>query len=115
MKQAVYDVVDAVRRQFVPDRVAVEVNLNAVTADGLIRVRASDMSRQPEVGQRIRIYNLDDEIEGLATVSRINPRTGLAYLDVAWDSLTDLVVHAWVEEVGRQLYGDTRKQRESDA
>jgi hypothetical protein len=65
------------------------VNLNAVSADGAIRARASDFVRLPRIGAAVLIFEPTDEIEGSATVARLNDRTGLVYLDVAWESLRD--------------------------
>jgi hypothetical protein len=63
----------------------VEVSLNAVTADGSIRVRVARFDRPVRVGQRVTaIPDPDDDWELPATVIRIDDRTGLAYLDVHW-------------------------------
>jgi hypothetical protein len=69
---------------------SVRVNLNAITADGLVRVDGADFDRPVEVGWLVRIFEPVDEIEGHATVARVNDRTGLVYLDVAGESLRDL-------------------------
>lgn len=68
----------------------VHVNLNAITEDGLIRVRESRADGPVERGQLVEIYEPTDEIEGIARVVRINPRTHLMYLDVNWESIHDL-------------------------
>jgi hypothetical protein len=68
----------------------VKVNLNALTREGFIRVRSSHFNRPPRVGSRVTIYEPDEEVEGDARVARFNPRTGLVYLEVAWESLHDI-------------------------
>ncbi len=70
----------------------VPVNFNAITEDGLVRVRRSRFPHRLRVGGLVLVFEPDDEIEGFATVARINDRAGLVYLDVAWDSLRDLEV-----------------------
>lgn len=69
----------------------VEVNLNAISSDGLVRVRSTHFARPPLVGERVAVFEPTDEVEGTATVARISDRTGLVYLDVAWEALHDLV------------------------
>ena len=69
---------------------SVRVNLNAITADGLVRVDGADFDRPVEAGWLVRIFEPVDEIEGYATVARVNDQSGLVYLDVAWESLRDL-------------------------
>jgi hypothetical protein len=68
----------------------VRVNLNAISGDGLVRVESTDFDRPVRIGSLVRIFEPVDEIEGYATVSRVNSRTGLIYLDVVWESLRDL-------------------------
>ncbi|WP_328494952.1 hypothetical protein OHS59_21000 [Streptomyces sp. NBC_00414] len=68
------------------------VNFNALTEDGCIRIRHSHFPHPIKVGSLVRVFEPDDEIEGFATVARINERTGLVYLNVAWDSLRDLEI-----------------------
>ncbi|WP_156212724.1 hypothetical protein [Lentzea aerocolonigenes] len=70
----------------------VRANFNALTQDGLIRVRVADFSVLPQQGARVLVFEPDDEVEGFARVSHINANTGLAYLDVAWDTLKDTEV-----------------------
>jgi hypothetical protein len=67
----------------------VHINLNALTSDGLIRVRLSRFDKPVKPGMQVSIYEPVDEIEGFARVARINNRTNLAYLDIAWESLRD--------------------------
>lgn len=67
----------------------VRVNLNAITEDGLVRIRADRFQRPPRPGMHVVVFEPTDEIEGFAMVTCVNDRTGLAYLDVAWDSLRD--------------------------
>lgn len=67
----------------------VRVNLNAITEDGLVRVRAARFARPPRPGMRVEIFEPVDGIEGSARVARVNERTSLVYLDVAWDTLHD--------------------------
>lgn len=69
---------------------SVRVNLNAITADGLVRVDGADFDRPVRAGWLVRIFEPVDEIEGHATVARVNDRTGLVYLDIIWESLHDL-------------------------
>ncbi|WP_216588042.1 hypothetical protein [Streptomyces brasiliscabiei] len=76
----------------------VSVNFNALTEDGLVRVRRSRFPHKIRVGGLVQVFEPDDEIEGFATVARINERAGLVYLDVAWDSLRDIEI-AHTEEV----------------
>jgi len=70
----------------------VRVNLNAVTADGLIRVRTTRFTRPPRPGMQVVIFEPVDGIEGSARVVRVNERTSLVYLDVAWDTLHDALL-----------------------
>jgi len=35
------------------------------------------------------IFELEDQTEGIAEVKRVNDKTGLVYLAVAWESLHD--------------------------
>jgi hypothetical protein len=67
----------------------VRVNLNAITEDGLVRIRRTHFEQPVRPGSLVRIVEPVDEIEGFATVARVNAQTGLVYLDVAWDSLRD--------------------------
>jgi hypothetical protein len=69
---------------------SVRVNLNAITRDGLVWVDGADFDRPIRTGWVVRIFEPVDEIEGYATVARVNDRTGLVYLDVAWESVRDL-------------------------
>jgi hypothetical protein len=68
----------------------VHINLNAITADGLIRVRRSRADGPVAQGQLVEIFEPTDEIEGIARVARVNDETGLIYLDVEWGTLHDL-------------------------
>lgn len=80
----------------------VKINLNAISGDGLVRVRTARADGPVEVGQLVRIVEPTDEIEGIAKVARINHDTGLMYLDVRWNSLRDLppLVRAQAVEQG---------------
>jgi hypothetical protein len=73
-----------------PPPPSVRVNLNAISEDGLVRVDGADFDRPVTAGSLVRIFEPVDEIEGYATVARVNDRTGLMYLDVVWESLRDL-------------------------
>jgi len=78
-------------RHFVPRLPpSVRVNLNAITEDGLVRVAEADFDRPVRVGSLVRVFEPVDEIEGYARVAQVNDRTGLAYLDIVWESLRDL-------------------------
>jgi hypothetical protein len=68
----------------------VQVNLNAITHDGLIRVKGSRASEPVTVGQLVEIFEPAGEVEGTAKVARINEKTDLIYLDVRWNTLRDL-------------------------
>jgi hypothetical protein len=81
-----------VNPKFVPEPLQrVPVDLNALTRDGLIRVRLSRFQVMPRVGDHVTIYEVDEEIEGEARVARVEPQIQLAFLDVAWESLHDTV------------------------
>lgn len=86
----------------------VRVNLNAINADGFIRVRASHADGSVVNGQLVQIFEPTDEIEGLAKVVNINPATGLMYLDVQWDTLRDLppALESRVTQLGTGLVTD---------
>lgn len=75
---------------FAPSLQRVHVDLNAITAEGLIRVRYSRFQAHVRCGEVIQIYEPIDGVEGLAHVARINERTGLVYLDIEWQTLRDL-------------------------
>jgi len=78
--------------KFVPEPLQrVQVDLNALTRDGLIRVRFARFHEVPHVGEHVTIYEVDEEIEGEARVARVEPQIQLAYLDVAWESIHDTV------------------------
>lgn len=68
----------------------VEVNLNAITEDGLIRVDGTDFRVHPQVSSLVVVVEPEDEVRGLARVARVNERTNLVYLDIIWESLHDL-------------------------
>lgn len=67
----------------------VSVDLNAITKEGWIRTRISNFNDRPEVGEHCFIYQLEDDILGLAEIMEINENTGLVYLKVFWETLDD--------------------------
>ena len=75
-----------------PTTERIPVNLNAITHDGLIRIRASRFPHGVAVGDLVSISEPEEEVEGLAHVAEVNESTGLVYLDVVWESLRDTEV-----------------------
>ena len=70
----------------------VPINSNAITADGLVRVRGSYFDGKPAPGAVVQVIERDDALEGLGRVVRINEKTNLVYLAVDWASLRDIAV-----------------------
>jgi len=79
-----------IQRFMPPPPPSVRVNLNAISEDGFVRVDRADFDRPVRAGSLVRVFEPVDEIEGFARVARVNDRTGLVYLDIAWESLRDL-------------------------
>lgn len=68
----------------------VEVNLNAITGDQLVRVRLDHFPEPPTAGMAFTAFDPDDEIEGPARVVAVHESSGLATVAVAWELLRDL-------------------------
>lgn len=68
----------------------VEINLNAVSDDGSIRVWIADLPAGSVEGANLAVSDPDDDMQGIATLERLNEESGLAYLRVDWDSVSSI-------------------------
>lgn len=68
----------------------VDINLNAITGDLLVRVALHHFPEPPAAGLEFTAFDPDDDVEGPARVVAINERSGLAYIAVEWDRLRDM-------------------------
>ncbi len=86
----------------------VRINLNAVTADGTLRVGFEDIEGGPlRTRALVEVHEPEDEVTGIAYVARVNEKAKLAYLEVVWSSLHDLEHRDPVYRVNVSLRGST--------
>jgi len=67
----------------------VEVDLNAIGADGLLRVPLSRVDDKVRRGDVVNAVETDDGIRAWAYVSRVDERAGYAFLIMNWESMRD--------------------------
>lgn len=68
----------------------VEVNLNAITGDLLVRVGRQHFPEPPVAGMEFTAFDPGDAVEGPARVVRASDRNDIVFVAVEWDRLRDM-------------------------